>query len=282
MCKRSVNYWGVKPVSRIGQTFQELKAKGEKALIPYVSCGDPSLEFTEQLVLKLSKAGADLLELGIPYSDPVADGPTIQKASQRALAAGVKLEGILRMAASLRGKIQTPLIFMTYFNVIYRYGLKQFVDRSLYAGIDGVIVPDLPPEEAGAFKRLMDEADLDLIFLAAPTSTGERLQKIASCARGFIYCVSVTGVTGSREKINADLATFIEKVRSHTDLPLAIGFGIANPLMARQVAPLAEGVIVGSSIIERIETNLTLINEQPDVVIEEICAYVTELKKAIN
>lgn len=269
-------------MSRITQTFQELGAKGEKALIPYVSCGDPSIEFTEKLVLKLSKAGADLLELGIPYSDPVADGPTIQKASQRALAAGVKLERILQMAASLRGKIQTPLILMTYFNVIYRYGLKQFVDRSLQAGIDGVIVPDLPPEEAGVFKRLMDEVDLDLIFLAAPTSTERRLKKIASLARGFLYCVSVTGVTGSREKINADLATFIERVRLYTDLPLAVGFGIANPLMARQVAQMAEGVIVGSSIIERLEANLALINEQPDVVIEEICAYVTELKKAIK
>ncbi|MEW6661389.1 MAG: tryptophan synthase subunit alpha [Bacillota bacterium] len=268
-------------MSKITQTFKNLKLKGQKALIPYVSCGDPSLEFTEKLVLKLADAGADIIELGIPYSDPVADGPTIQKAAQRALAGGISLEKIFGLVASLRERIQTPLILMTYFNPIYRYGLEKFVFRALQARVDGIIVPDLPPEEAGTLKEITNSANMDLIFLVAPTSTDHRMKKIGVLASGFIYCVSVTGVTGSRENIASGLDTFLKRVRSHTDLPLAVGFGISSPETARQAAQVADGVIVGSSIIELIEKNLDLINSAPEIVIDEVCSYVASLKKAI-
>lgn len=268
-------------MSRISETFHNLKLQGQKAFIPYVSCGDPSLEFTEKLVLKLAESAADLIELGVPYSDPVADGPTIQKASQRALTGGISLDKIFTLAASLSSRIPTPLMLMTYYNPIYRYGLEEFVARSLLAGVDGLIVPDLPPEEAGALKEFTDRAKIDLIFLAAPTSTDQRLKKISSLARGFIYCVAVTGVTGSRENIASGLDTFLQRVRSQTDLPLAVGFGVSSPETANQVAKVADGVIVGSSIIERIEDNLALLKKSPEQVIDEVCAYAASLKKAI-
>jgi len=269
-------------MSRISETFHNLKLEGQKALIPYISCGDPSLEFTEKLVLKLAETGVDLIELGVPYSDPVADGPTIQKASQRALAGGISLEKIFGLAASVRSRIQTPLILMTYYNPIYRYGVEQFVARALRAGIDGLIVPDFPPEEAGTLKEMTDWAKIDLIFLASPTSTDQRLEKISALARGFIYCVSVTGVTGSRDNIASGLDVFLKRVRSHTDLPLAVGFGISSTETARQVARIADGVIVGSAIIERVEKNLDLINKSSETVINEVCSYVASLKHAIT
>ncbi len=260
-------------MSKITQTWQDIKAKGQKALIVYLSCGDPSLEYTEKLAEKLSRAGVDFLELGIPYSDPVADGPIIQRASQRALAAGIKIEQIFQLAASLRNKIGTPLILMTYFNVIYRHGIEQFVFKASQAGVAGLIVPDLPLEEAGLLKKTMEQAGLDLIFLAAPTSTASRLQKIGSLASGFLYCVSVTGVTGSRKQLSPDLAAFIKRVGVYTDLPLAVGFGISGPDMARQAAQLADGVIVGSAVIEKIEAKEEL---------DEIASYVASLKEALN
>lgn len=268
-------------MSRIAQTFTDLRLKGQKALIPYFCCGDPSLEFTEQLVLKLAECGADLVELGVPFSDPAADGPTIQKASQRALAGGITLEKVLQLAARLRSRTEIPLILMSYYNPIYRFGLERFVSRAKEAGIDGLIVPDLPPEETGILQESTDPAEIDLILLAAPTSTAERMKRIAALARGFIYCVSVTGVTGSREKLASGLEAFLAQMRSHTDLPLAVGFGIKSPETAGQAAAVADGVVTGSSLIERIEEALHLVKDEPERVINEVCDHFASLKKAI-
>ncbi len=265
-------------MSRISQTFAILKANGDKALIPYISCGDPSLEFTEKLACSLEKAGADLLELGVPYSDPVADGPTIQKASQRALAQGVTLEKIFHLATRLRTQIKIPQILMTYYNPIYCYGLEKFAADASRAGVDGIIVPDLPLEEAGAFKKYTDAYNLDLIFIVAPTTTAERLERIAAAARGFLYCISVLGVTGSRGELPKSLEEFMTGIRSYTELPLAVGFGVSTPEMARRVAQTADGVIVGSSLIERIEKNMPVIPKEPEKVIGEISSYLNNLK----
>jgi tryptophan synthase alpha chain len=266
----------------ITQTFENLKKNGRKALIPYVSCGDPSLEFTEKLVLGLEEAGADLVELGIPYSDPVADGPTIQKASQRALAGGVTLEKVMRTASRIRQQARLPLLFMAYYNSIYRPGPERFVVQAAGAGISGLIVPDLPLEEALPLKRAASGAGIDLIFLAAPTSTAARLQKIAKLAGGFVYCVSVTGVTGSRKEMPGGLEEFLSRVRASTDLPLAVGFGVSGPESAARMGSAADGVIVGSSLIERIEKNLHLVQEQPQHVLDEACAYIKSLREALD
>ena len=268
--------------SKIEQKFNELKLLGKKALIPYLSCGDPTLEFTEKLVLRLERAGADLIELGIPYSDPVADGPTIQKASQRALAGGITLNKIFRLAARIRPQVKCPLIFMAYYNSVYRCGRERFVSEAAEAGIDGLIVPDLPPEEAAELKQVTDCSGLDLIFLAAPTSTKQRVQKIARLARGFVYCVSVTGVTGSREDIGAGLEEFLARIRAETALPLAVGFGISGPETARRAAEFADGIIVGSSLIERIEKNISLVSDEPGKVIGEVCSFLAGLRAALG
>lgn len=267
---------------RIAKTFLDLQSRGRKALIPYLSCGDPTLEFTESLALRLPEAGADLIELGIPYSDPVADGPTIQKASQRALAGGATLEKIFELAGGIRAKSRVPLVFMTYYNPIYRYGQERFIARAVRAGIDGFIVPDLPPEEAVTLKQITDSLETDLIFLAAPTSTTQRLEMIARLARGFVYCVSVTGVTGSRSDFAQDLESFISRVRAVTSFPLAVGFGISGPITAARAARAADGVIVGSSLIERIEDSLDLVADQPQQVVQEVCQYLKSLREAID
>jgi len=264
--------------SKIEQKFSELKSLGKKALIPYISCGDPAPEFTEKLVPELEKAGADLIELGIPYSDPVADGPTIQKASQRALAGGITIEKIFGLAARVRPRVKCPLLLMVYYNSVYRCGLERFVSRAVEAGIDGLIVPDLPPEEAAMLKEVTDSSGVDLIFLAAPTSTEQRLQKIARLARGFIYCVSVTGVTGSRKEIGEGLEGFLRRIRAETDLPLAVGFGISSPDTAARIASMADGAIVGSSVIERIENNLNDENKARD----EVYKYIRSLREALD
>lgn len=243
-------------MNRIDKVFKELQSKEEKALIAYISCGDPSLDFTEELVPLLADSGADLIELGIPYSDPVADGPTIQRASGRALAGGVTLEKILSMAKRLRKRTQVPLIMMTYYNPVYVAGLDSFVEKAALAGVDGLIIPDLPVEEAHTLKMAADKKNVHLIFMAAPTSTPERIARIAELSRGFVYCVSVAGVTGARDTTSYGLEGFLDKIRQHTELPLCVGFGISGPGTAREAVKHADGVIVGSSLIERIEQAL--------------------------
>jgi len=264
-------------VNRIDGVFAALRKKGEKALVPYVTCGDPYLEFTQELVSVLADSGADMIELGIPYSDPVADGPTIQRASVRALKGGITLENIFALAGCLRKKIEKPLIIMTYYNPVYVTGVENFVKKAAAAGVDGLIIPDLPLEEAYQLKDIADSNGINLIFLVAPTSTPERIEKITKLSRGFIYCVSVTGVTGARQKVSNSLENFLNRIRIHTSLPLAVGFGISSPDTARKASQHADGVIVGSALIERIEKNINNSHEA----LKEASDFIRNLKKAI-
>lgn len=224
--------------------------QGKKALIVYVCAGDPSLEATLEAVCAIARAGADIVELGVPFSDPLADGPVIQAASQRALARGTTLARVLELTYNLRRKVQVPLILMSYYNPLLRYGLARFAQDLAGAGGDGVIVPDLPYEESGPLKTSLKEKGLALIPLVAPTTPDERLREIARHASGFIYCVSLTGVTGPREELPPDLPEYLARVRKATSLPLAIGFGISTPKQAQLLAPLGDGIVVGSVIVE--------------------------------
>ncbi|MBE3582346.1 MAG: tryptophan synthase subunit alpha [Thermoanaerobacteraceae bacterium] len=225
---------------------------GCKALIIYVCAGDPSLEVTAELVPALADAGADIIELGVPFSDPVADGPVIQAAGQRALASGTTLARVLDLTAALRAKMKmgTPLVLMSYYNPILCYGLADFGKELAAAGGDGVIVPDLPWEEAGPLQKILEGKGLALIPLVAPTTPEGRLRRIASRAAGFIYCVSLTGVTGAREELPPDLLSYMERVRRVTSLPLALGFGIGSPGQLKHLAPLGDGFVVGSAVVQ--------------------------------
>lgn len=239
-------------MSRIDQTFARLRAGGRKALIPYLMAGDPSLQETEELVLALERAGADIIELGVPFSDPIADGPVIQKAAERALAAGASLKRILETVASLRRRTQVPLVLMAYYNSIHAFGERAFCRAACDAGVDGLIVPDLPPEEAG---HLCAEAAAgpDIIFLVAPTSTPARRALIAKHSRSFIYYVSLTGTTGAKLATLGDITANVAKIRSTTTTPVAVGFGISTAEEAGAVAEVADGVVVGSAIVRQVE-----------------------------
>jgi len=238
--------------NRITQCFQKLGARREKGLIAYICAGDPDLNTTVRLVEAMAAVGADLIEMGIPFSDPIADGPSIQHASARALAGGVRVAGIMQAAAEIRRRTDVPLLFMTYYNPVLQYGPERFVHDCATAGVDGLIVPDLPLEESGVLLEPADAAGVALIPLVAPTTNTERLQAISPTARGFVYCVSVTGVTGARQEIRTDLEKFTRRVRAHTGLPLAVGFGISGPNAAARVASCCDAVVVGSAIVERV------------------------------
>jgi len=238
---------------RIDRCFHELRAARQKALIPYVTAGDPDLAVTRELAWAFEGAGADILELGVPFSDPLADGSTIQRASQRALERGVTLKGVIGSVEQIRARSQMPIVLMSYMNPILRMGLDEFARRAKDAGVDGVIVPDLPPEEAGELRRCCAATSVSTIFLAAPTSTDARLRRIAEASEGYIYYVSLKGVTGARESLQADLAVSLGRLRRLTNKPVAVGFGISTPAQAAEVARVADGVIVGSAIVERIE-----------------------------
>ncbi len=241
------------PPSRLDATFAALRARRERALVPYFTAGDPSLAVTRHLVVEAARRGADVIELGIPFSDPLADGPVIQRAAQRAFAAGVTLPRVLELAREMRGEVTVPLVFLTYYNPILAFGLKAFCQTSVEAGIAGVIVADLPPEEAEPLRAEADAAGLDLIHLVAPTSTPERMRKIARASRGFVYMVSLTGVTGERAALAPDLAVQLRALRAVTTKPVCVGFGISSPAQAASVGRLADGVIVGSAIVRLVE-----------------------------
>ncbi len=242
-------------MSRIEAVFKRAK---NKALIPYVTVGYPNIEATLKVVPLLVENGADIVELGIPFSDPLADGVTIQRASFQALQNGVTTATCLEVAEQLRRKVNVPLVFMSYFNPLFRYGLDKFCRDCAKAGIDGLIIPDLPPEEGTTLETITYKNDIDVIYLLAPTSTGERIRLVTEHSRGFIYLVSVTGVTGARHQLPKNLAQFIARVRKATDKPLCVGFGIATPGQARQVTQIADGVIVGSRLIQLMEQDPTL------------------------
>jgi tryptophan synthase alpha chain len=241
------------PPSRLDATFAALRGRRERALVPYFTAGDPSLAVTRHLVVEAARRGADVIELGIPFSDPLADGPVIQRATQRAFAAGVTLPRVLELAREMRGEVTVPLVFLTYYNPILAFGLKAFCQTSVEAGIAGVIVADLPPEEAEPLRAEADAAGLDLIHLVAPTSTPERMRKIARASRGFVYMVSLTGVTGERAALAPDLAVQLRALRAVTTKPVCVGFGISSPAQAASVGRLADGVIVGSAIVRLVE-----------------------------
>lgn len=234
-------------MSKIGNAF-----KNGKAFIAFITCGDPDLETTAEVVRAAVKNGADLIELGIPFSDPTAEGPVIQGANIRALKGGVTTDKIFDFVRKLRCEIKTPMVFMTYANVVFSYGAEKFISTCKEIGIDGLILPDLPFEEKEEFQPLCKQFDIDLISLIAPTSEN-RIAMIAKEANGFIYIVSSLGVTGTRSEINTDLASIVKVVRENTDVPCAIGFGISTPEQARKMAALSDGAIVGSAIIKLLE-----------------------------
>ena len=238
---------------RIAQRFRELSARGELGLVAYVTAGDPSLDATEQIVLAAAEAGADVIELGVPFSDPVADGPTIQRASDRALRAGTTLAGVIDLVCRLRTRTQVPLILFSYFNPILQMGIGKFAEAAAAAGADGVLATDLTPEEADDYRAAMRVRNLDTIFLAAPTSTDERLAKIAACSSGFLYLISRTGVTGTRDALPEDLPALARRVRRFTKLPLAVGFGISQPEHVSVLGGIADAAVVGSAIVAEIE-----------------------------
>jgi tryptophan synthase alpha chain len=263
-------------MSRIDRTFKILKNRGQVALIPFIVAGDPDLETTEALVLKMAERGADIIELGVPFSDPLADGPIIQAASQRALQNGVNLRDIFGLAERLKG-IDIPLVLMIYFNPILRYGLKEFAEGCQKSEVDGVVIPDLPPEEAGLWISEARRMDLDTIFLIAPTSPTERIRLVSRCSRGFIYYVSVTGVTGTRENLPEEVGLAVKRIKEISQKPVAVGFGISTPEQAKTVSRFADGVIVGSAIVKIIGENL----KSPDLIVR-VGDFVSSLAKVLK
>jgi tryptophan synthase alpha chain len=240
-------------MNRLAGAFTALRQRGERALMPYFTAGDPSLATTRELVIEAAKRGADVIELGVPFSDPLADGPVIQRATQRALASGTTLPRVLELVRELRADVSIPLVFLTYYNPVLAFGLKAFCRAAVEAGVDGVIVADLPPEEAGPLSAEASPVGLDLIHLVAPTSTPDRMRKIAKATGAFVYMVSLTGVTGARADLPPDLARHLRLLRGLTTKPICVGFGIGTPEQAGLVGRYADGVIVGSAIVNLVE-----------------------------
>jgi tryptophan synthase alpha chain len=224
-------------------------------LVVYVTCGDPAIATTREIILAAIRAGADVIELGVPFSDPVADGPVIQRASERALKNGTSLEDVLRLAAEVRKESDAGLVIFTYLNPVLRLGLERFCDEAAKAGVDGALITDLTVEEADEYRRLMAARGLATIFLAAPTSPDQRLKKIAQACRGFVYAVSRTGVTGTREQLASDAVSLVKRIRKYTKLPVAVGFGISNHEHFTQVGTFADAAAVGSAIVQAVEQN---------------------------
>lgn len=240
-------------MSRIQKTFAELKQRHEAALIPFVTAGDPDLPTTLEIMRALESGGADCIELGIPFSDPTADGPTIQRSSERALKRPVSLAAIFRLVRDFRAASNVPVILFGYFNPIFRFGVEKFARQAAESGADGVLCVDLPPEESAELKRWTDAVGLDLIFLLSPTSGADRLRQVARQGRGFIYYVAVTGVTGTRRSLDDSLRAQVGRVRKLSALPVGVGFGISTPKQAAWIASFADAAVVGSALVERIE-----------------------------
>ncbi|HEV3418699.1 MAG TPA: tryptophan synthase subunit alpha [Candidatus Acidoferrum sp.] len=239
--------------TRISKRFAELRAAGELGVVAYITAGDPSLDATYKFVLALADAGADVIELGVPFSDPLADGPTIQRASERALKAGASLAGVLELVRRIRQTSQVPLVLFTYFNPILQMGLEKFAAAAAQAGADGVLVTDLTPEESEDYRRIIRAQNLDAIFLASPTSDDVRLQKISACSSGFLYLISRTGVTGAKDSLPDDLPGLLRRVHHFTELPVAVGFGISLPGHVSVLGGLADAAVVGSALVSEIE-----------------------------
>ena len=261
--------------TRIRRRFDDLGRRGEMGLVAFLTAGDPSLEATESFVLALDEAGADVVELGVPFSDPVADGPAIQRSSERALRAGTTLAGVLDLVESIRRKSDVPLVLFSYYNPVLQMGIERFSQRAADAGADGVLITDLTPEEARDYRRIVHAHGLDTIFLAAPTSTDERLARIAEVSSGFLYVISRTGVTGARESLPEDLPALIRRVRRASRLPVAVGFGISLPGQVSILGGLADAAVVGSALVQEIEQAPTV-----EAAREALAARVRMLKQA--
>lgn len=255
-------------MSKIAEAFNH-----GKAFIPFLTAGDPNLEKTEEFILEMERSGADLIEIGIPFSDPIAEGIVIQEADIRALASGTTTDKIFDMVATVRPQVRIPLVFMTYLNPVFHYGYERFFSRCQEAGIDGIIIPDLPFEEKGELDDIAAAHGVDLISMIAPTSE-ERIQKIAAEAKGFLYVVSSMGVTGVRSEITTNLGAILENIRKATDVPACVGFGINTPEQAAEIASIADGVIVGSAIVR-------LAEQYGGHAAEHIGAYVRKMKESV-
>lgn len=239
-------------MTRLQETFTKLRASGETAFIPFITAGYPSLAKTRQFVRALEAGGADIIELGMPFSDPMADGPVIQAADEVALAAGTTLQDILDLVATLRRETETPIVLMGYYNPIFHYGVNRFARAARQAGVDGCLIADLPVEEAAEVQRPFDRNKIDLIYLLSPTSNGMRIQRITRKGRGYLYYVSMTGITGAKLSAVRRIGEHVKGIRRWTDLPLAVGFGISSSQQARQIAHFADAVVVGSAFVKRI------------------------------
>jgi tryptophan synthase alpha chain len=264
-------------MKRIEEKFKALRAKNEKALIVYLTAGDPSLSITKKLIFALEKAGADILEIGVPFSDPNADGPVIQAASQRSLKAGTTLEGVLKMVAEVRKISEIPIVLFGYFNPVFSYGVKKFALAAREAGVDGVLVVDLPHEEAKELRNYTDAVGIDFISLIAPTTDKDRLKKIATNATGFLYYISITGITGTAAPKIGNIKTEVEKIRKITNLPIAVGFGISKPEQAKAIGRFADGIVIGSAVVRLIADNKNNRNLTKAVV-----SFVCEVKNALR
>ena len=243
--------------TRIQERFRTLREGGELGIVAYITAGDPSLDATLEFVLALADSGADVIELGVPFSDPLADGPTIQRASERALKSGTTLAGVLDLLRRIRKRSDIPVVLFSYFNPILQMGLEKFASTAEATGSDGVVATDLTPEESEDYRRILHSHHLDTIFLGAPTSTDERLAKIAACSSGFLYLISRTGVTGAKQALPDDLPALLRRARAVTDLPLAVGFGISLPVHVSVLGGLADAAVIGSALVSEIEKATT-------------------------
>ena len=249
-------------MSRIQKTFSRLKKEGRKALVVYMTAGDPDLKKNEELVYAMEKDGVDLIELGVPFSDPLADGPVIQAASQRSLDHGTTLRQILTLVQKIRRRSQLPLVFMSYLNPILSYGIARFAKDAQAAGVDGVILPDVPLEEGGEISALLARHGIDVIYLLAPTSSAERKKKVSRASRGFVYFVSMTGITGSKKAVAASVKSHVRQIQAASPLPVCVGFGISTPEQAKAMADVCDGVIVGSAVVKALADNPKLSAEK--------------------
>lgn len=264
-------------MNRIETRFAQLRAAKQKGFIVYIGAGDPTLEATRQLALAFDKAGVDVLELGVPFSDPLADGLVNQLAAQRGIDSGTTPGKVLETVSAIRRESQVPIVLYIYFNLMHKRGVKQFIDAAASAGVDGLLVLDLPPEESDNYESLMASAGLCNIYLVAPTTPEERIELIVKRAKGFIYYVSREGVTGMQQKVSDTIAAMTSTIRAHTDLPIVIGFGISNPEQARFVAQYGEAVVVGSAVVNQIAEH----GKGPDLV-PRLSAFVRSLSQALK
>jgi tryptophan synthase alpha chain len=264
-------------MSRLDETFARLRARGERALLPYFMAGDPSLADTRRLLIEAARRGADVVELGVPFSDPLADGPVIQRAGTRALAGGATVARVLETVAGLRAEIDVPIVLLTYYNPVLAFGLKAFARTAVDAGVDGAIVADMPPEESDLLGTEATAAGLDLVYMVAPTSTVARVRLIARKSRGFIYVVSLTGVTGERQQLPADMATQIAAIRRETAMPVCVGFGISTPAQVATVGRVADGAAVGSAIVRLVESRAG-----SPTLVDDVGKFIAELKAPLR